>query len=97
MPLYVQRASSAAWSDETHVLDNRSLYREKFAAVLAILQPVLDVSEPEASFYLWPKVPINDVDFARSLYLQQTCWSCPDDFYRGRPQAGPGQTGCASP
>ena len=98
MPLHVQRASNAAWSDETHILDNRNLYREKFAAVLAVLQPVLDVSEPEAGFYLWPRVPINDVDFARSLYLEQNLLVLPGRFYRGRPQAAtPGQTGCASP
>ena len=98
MPLYVQRASNAAWSDETHVLDNRNLYREKFAAVLAILQPILDVSEPDASFYLWPRVPINDVDFARSLYLEQNLLVLPGRFL-SRPVAGsdPGQTGCASP
>ena len=87
MPLYVQRASRAAWSDETHVLDNRNLYREKFAAVLAILQPVLDVSEPEAGFYLWPRVPINDVDFARSLYLEQNLLVLPGRFL-SRPVAG---------
>ena len=80
MPLHVQRASSAAWSDETHVLDNRNLYREKFAAVLAILQPVLDVSEPEAGFYLWPRLPENDVDFARQLYLQQNLLVLPGRF-----------------
>ena len=87
MPLYVQRASSAAWSDETHVLDNRNLYREKFAAVLAILQPVLDVSEPQAGFYLWPGIPINDVDFARSLYLEQNLLVLPGRFL-SRPAAG---------
>ena len=87
MPLHVQRASNAAWSDETHVLDNRNLYREKFAAVLVILQPVLDVSEPEAGFYLWPRLPENDVDFARQLYLQQNLLVLPGR-YLSRPAAG---------
>ena len=87
MPLHVQRASHAAWSDEAHVLDNRNLYREKFAAVLAILQPVLDVGEPEAGFYLWPRIPVNDVDFARSLYLEQNLLVLPGRFL-SRPAAG---------
>ena len=87
MPLHVQRASNAAWSDETHVLDNRNLYREKFAAVLAILQPVMDVNEPEAGFYLWPRLPENDVDFARQLYLQQNLLVLPGRFL-SRPAAG---------
>ena len=65
----------------------RNLYREKFAAVLAILQPVMDVNEPEAGFYLWPRLPENDVDFARQLYLQQNLLVLPGRFL-SRPAAG---------
>ena len=43
MSLAVQHASIAAWSDEAHVRDNRAQYREKFAAVVPMLGPVLDV------------------------------------------------------
>ena len=42
MSLAVQHASIAAWSDEAHVRDNRARYREKFAAVVPMLEPVLD-------------------------------------------------------
>ncbi|MGH8848328.1 MAG: succinyldiaminopimelate transaminase, partial [Polaromonas sp.] len=35
----VQAASIAAWSDEQHVVDNRALYREKFARVTPLLAP----------------------------------------------------------
>ena len=34
----VQAASKAAWDDEHHVIENRRLYREKFAAVTELLQ-----------------------------------------------------------
>ena len=34
----VQAASEAAWNDEHHVIENRRLYREKFAAVTESLQ-----------------------------------------------------------
>src|SRR5690606_30207328 len=61
----VSAASVAAWSDETHVRENRALYREKFAAVVPQLQPVLDVEYPQASFYLWVPVPGPDTAFAR--------------------------------
>jgi N-succinyldiaminopimelate aminotransferase len=61
-------ASIAAWSDETHVVENRRLYREKFAAAIDILEPVLDVAMPEAAFYLWPETPIPDTEFARRLF-----------------------------
>ncbi len=67
MPPHHQVASITAWSDEAHVIENRARYREKFAAVLPILQPVLTVQQPEAGFYLWPESPIDDETFARSL------------------------------
>ena len=60
MPLHHQAASIAAWSDERHVLANRDLYREKFAIVIDILKDVMDIQQPDASFYLWPKTPIDD-------------------------------------
>lgn len=63
----VQSASIAAWDDEAHVVQNRTLYREKFAQVTPILSPVLDVALPDAGFYLWAKVKGSDTDFAREL------------------------------
>ena len=40
----VQAASIAAWNDEAHVVENRALYREKFAAVTPLLRRSLDVA-----------------------------------------------------
>ena len=71
MPLIHQLASEWAWSEEEHVINNRTLYREKFAGVAPILEKVMKVSRPEASFYLWPETPIDDENFAREL-LQRT-------------------------
>ena len=34
----VQAASIAAWNDEAHVVENRRLYAEKFAAVMPMLK-----------------------------------------------------------
>jgi N-succinyldiaminopimelate aminotransferase len=62
----VQAASVAAWNDEAHVIDNRCLYREKFDAVVARLAP-FGVTRPDASFYLWSRVPGDDTAFARHL------------------------------
>ena len=53
----VQAASVAAWADENHVVENRRLYREKFAQVTPLLAEVLDVALPDAAFYLWAGVP----------------------------------------
>lgn len=70
MPPPFQAVSAAAWADETHVQTNRALYREKFAAVMAILAPVMDVSQPPAGFYLWPQTPVDDTVFTRELFAR---------------------------
>jgi len=75
MSLVVQAASIAAWNDETHVVENRALYRTKFAQVTPLLAEVLDVALPDAAFYLWAdvsKVATNgdDVAFALGLLAQ---------------------------
>ncbi len=87
MPLYTQSASTAAWADEGHVRDNRAQYRDKFAAVLDILAPVLPVSAPAAGFYLWPQTPNPDPDFAAGLYSEQHVSVLPGSFL-GREVAG---------
>lgn len=70
MPPPFQMASIAAWNDEAHVQENRRLYRQKFAAVMDILAPVLDVKMPQAGFYLWPKTPLDDETFTREMFAQ---------------------------
>lgn len=68
----IQVASIAAWNDETHVQENRAKYIGKFRDVLPVLQQVLNVSMPDASFYLWAEVfgqtGLSDTEFARRLY-----------------------------
>jgi N-succinyldiaminopimelate aminotransferase len=69
MSLAVQHASIAAWGDEAHVRDNRTRYREKFAAVVPRLDAALDARQPDAGFYLWARVPGgDDAAFARDLF-----------------------------
>ena len=67
----VQAASMAAWADEQHVIENRALYRDKFAQVTPLLAGVMDVSLPDAGFYLWAGVPEafggSDTAFSREL------------------------------
>ena len=64
----VQAASTAAWNDETHVIENRRLYAEKFNAVTPMLSGVLEVEMPDAAFYLWAKSEISDTELAVKLY-----------------------------
>lgn len=80
MPIQTQRASIAAWEDEAHVRANRALYREKFDAVLEILQPVLDMQRPDGSFYLWPNVGGDDQAFTRELFIRENVAVVPGSY-----------------
>ena len=74
----VQMASIAAWKDEAHVIENRRLYREKFAAFFERVNPVLPLTMPQAAFYFWADVggacpgspEAGDVAFARDLFAE---------------------------
>lgn len=76
----IQSASIAAWRDEAHVAENRRLYTEKFERVLAILQPVLPVSLPDASFYVWLRTPIDDMLFTQQLYRDYNVTVLPGSY-----------------
>ena len=77
----VQAASIAAWDDEAHVVANRDMYRQKFAAVTPLLAKVLDVKLPDAGFYLWAGVPGGDDQaFARDLLAQYNVTVLPGSF-----------------
>ena len=80
----VAAASIAAWGDEAHVIENRAQYRAKFAAVTPLLDRVLDVRLPDASFYLWAGVPAawqgDDAAFARALYAQYNVTVLPGSY-----------------
>ena len=92
MPLHVQAASAAAWRDETHVRENRQLYREKFRAVIPILKPYMDIPEPEAGFYLWPQLPLDDVEICRALIAEQNVITLPGRYLARSDESGnPGQ------
>lgn len=92
MPPTFQQASTIAWQDEDHVIANRAMYRSKFASVLDIVQPVLDVTMPEAGFFFWPQTPISDEAFTQQLYRQQHVNVVPGSYLsRDTPQGNPGQ------
>jgi N-succinyldiaminopimelate aminotransferase len=93
MPLPVQQASIAAWSDDAHARANRALYREKFARVLPILAPHLDVQAPAGGFYLWPDTGRDDEAFVRELYARKNLTVVPGSYLArdagtGNPGAG---------
>ena len=89
----VQAASIAAWNDETHVVENRRQYAEKFAAVMPLLKSCLSFDAPDAAFYLWAKVPGNDdAKFARELYRTRHVTVLPGSYLaRDAAGANPGK------
>jgi len=85
----VQAASIAAWNDEAHVVANRELYRQKFAAVTPMLAEVLEVRLPDASFYLWAAVPGGDDErFARDLFAQYHVTVLPGSYLARQTESG---------
>jgi N-succinyldiaminopimelate aminotransferase len=76
----VQAASVVAWQDEQHVQDNREQYRRKFAEVTPLLEKVLDVRLPDASFYLWAGVRGSETEFARDLLAQYNVTVLPGSY-----------------
>ena len=80
MSLPLQHASIAAWEDEAHVCENRRLYREKFAAVQAVLGDVIGFAQPPGGFYYWAPTRGDDQQFARALYAQQNVTVLPGSF-----------------
>jgi len=80
MSAHHQHASALAWRDEAHVIENRALYREKFAAVTEILDPHYDLRQPEGGFYHWLRTPIDDLSFSQRLLEQQHITVMPGTF-----------------
>lgn len=80
----VQAASVAAWNDETHVLENRAKYQQKFRQVTPLLQTVLEVELPDAGFYLWADVggrtALSDVEYAQQLYAEYNVTVLPGSY-----------------
>ncbi len=76
----VQAASIASWNDETHVAENRRLYREKFDRVTPLISRHLQVERPDAGFYLWARTPIADTEFARRLQAEYNVTVLPGSF-----------------
>lgn len=53
VPLPIQAAATALWSDETHVEENRALYRRKFEIAESIIGDRYGFYRPDGGFFLW--------------------------------------------
>lgn len=75
-----QHASTLAWQDEQHVIENRALYQQKFAAVSPILTPHYDLRQPDGGFYHWLPVPMDEQLFSQQLLASQNVTVLPGSF-----------------
>ncbi len=76
----VQAASLAAWSDETHVVENRRRYAAKFAQATPVIASVLPTVIPDGGFFLWARAPGDDRELAHGLYAQCNVTVLPGSF-----------------
>ena len=53
VPLPIQHAATALWRDETHVIENRALYRRKFDLAEAAFGGRYGFYRPAGGFFLW--------------------------------------------
>lgn len=53
LPIPAQFAATACWEDEVHVVENRSLYHQKYTIADQILGNAPGYMSPEAGFFLW--------------------------------------------
>ena len=70
LPLPLQAAATALWSDEAHVVENRALYHEKYAIADEVLGDVQGYHAPEAGFFLW--LPVTDGEQAALKLWKET-------------------------
>lgn len=104
MSMMVQKASEAAWCDETHVQANRRLYAQKYQLTESTLNQATGARAPEAGFYYWFAVPqgcaknadaglTDDEFFVRELYRRSNVLTLPGHYLSRSDSTGvsPGQ------
>ncbi len=78
---FVQRASVAAWSEESHVDEARARYAAKRDALLPALQAAgLEHVGGDASFFLWMRVPDRDDEGLAARWLEHGVVAAPGSY-----------------
>jgi N-succinyldiaminopimelate aminotransferase len=70
LPLPLQRVAERVWADETHVVENRALYGQKYRVADAVLGGVPGYEPPPAGFFLW--LPVDDGEQAALRLWRET-------------------------
>jgi N-succinyldiaminopimelate aminotransferase len=85
VPLPIQAAATALWSDEDHVEQNRALYRQKIDVAEDVLEGRLGFYRPPGGFFLWLDVG-DGVKAAELLWREAAIRTVPGS-YMARPNA----------
>jgi len=70
LPLPLQAVATKTWNDETHVEENRALYRAKYRIADEILGDAPGYTAPQAGFFLW--LPVEDGEAAALKLWRET-------------------------
>ncbi|MEL6572735.1 MAG: aminotransferase class I/II-fold pyridoxal phosphate-dependent enzyme [Pseudomonadota bacterium] len=70
LPEPLQHVAIAAWRDETHVIENRALYQQKYIVADQIMGEVPGYMSPDAGFFLW--LPVENGEQAALKLWQET-------------------------
>ena len=62
LPMPIQAVSARVWADETHVIENRALYAEKYEIAANVFSGMQGFALPEGGFFLW--LPVEDGEAA---------------------------------
>jgi N-succinyldiaminopimelate aminotransferase len=92
VPLPLQNAATALWSDEHHVEANRALYRRKFDIAEEILGKRFGFYRPPGGFFLW--LDVGDGEEAAKILWRDAAIRALPGTYIARPKEGgenPGQ------
>lgn len=70
LPLPLQQAAAAVWTDEDHVVNNRRLYLDKYEQADRIFGNVPGYVSPQAGFFLW--LPVENGEAAALKLWRET-------------------------
>ncbi|MDA0239644.1 MAG: aminotransferase class I/II-fold pyridoxal phosphate-dependent enzyme, partial [Proteobacteria bacterium] len=87
IPNPLQAAAAALWRDETHVEENRALYRAKFDRADQILSGRFGYYRPAGGFYLWLDVGDGE-EAARRLWRDGAIKVIPGEYFAVTDAAG---------
>jgi len=75
-----QMASEWAWKEDVHVENNRKDYDDKYEFALNEIDQNYKVIRPYGGFYLWIKLPIDDLTFTKKLYQDHNVIVLPGSY-----------------